>query len=93
MKTVWIVGRRGPLQVAFTIKVPGPEGEGSGSQIDGLPLGGVAGLSPREWLLPTVEEGEPGRALGPSAFCGGGWGVSPVVWSVGWAPEWTVLWA
>lgn len=25
VKTVWIVGRRGPLQVAFTIKVLGPE--------------------------------------------------------------------
>ncbi|TKC53513.1 hypothetical protein EI555_014969 [Monodon monoceros] len=32
VKTVWIVGRRGPLQVAFTIKVLGPEGEGPGSQ-------------------------------------------------------------
>lgn len=31
VKTVWIVGRRGPLQVAFTIKVLGPEGEGPGS--------------------------------------------------------------
>lgn len=30
VKTVWIVGRRGPLQVAFTIKVLGPEREGSG---------------------------------------------------------------
>lgn len=30
VKTVWIVGRRGPLQVAFTIKVLGPEGEGPG---------------------------------------------------------------
>lgn len=46
VKTVWIVGRRGPLQVAFTIKVLGPEGEGPGSQVDGLPLGGGAGRSP-----------------------------------------------
>lgn len=30
VKTVWIVGRRGPLQVAFTIKVLGPEGEEPG---------------------------------------------------------------
>ena len=27
VKTVWIVGRRGPLQVAFTIKVLGSEGQ------------------------------------------------------------------
>lgn len=39
MKTVWIVGRRGPLQVAFTIKVQGSDEEGPGSQIEGLPLG------------------------------------------------------
>ncbi|KAG8509619.1 NADPH:adrenodoxin oxidoreductase, mitochondrial [Galemys pyrenaicus] len=30
VKTVWIVGRRGPLQVAFTIKVLGPEGGSRG---------------------------------------------------------------
>lgn len=82
VKTVWIVGRRGPLQVAFTIKVPGPEGEGPGSQVDGLPLRGVAGQRPWEWLLPGVEEGEPTGPPGPSAFHGGWcWGLLPGVGS------------
>ncbi|XP_028339053.1 NADPH:adrenodoxin oxidoreductase, mitochondrial isoform X3 [Physeter macrocephalus] len=74
VKTVWIVGRRGALQVAFTIKVLGPEGEGPGSQVDGLLLGGCGRAE-----LPGVEEGEPGRAhLGPSAFrAGGSWWCLP----------------
>lgn len=35
VKTVWLVGRRGPLQVAFTIKVLGPEWEEPGFQVEG----------------------------------------------------------
>uniref|UniRef100_A0A8W4FG17 NADPH:adrenodoxin oxidoreductase, mitochondrial n=1 Tax=Sus scrofa TaxID=9823 RepID=A0A8W4FG17_PIG len=61
VKTVWIVGRRGPLQVAFTIKVLGPEGEGPGARADGpAPALGRCGRAE----LPGVEEGEPGRAPG-----------------------------
>ena len=66
VKTVWIVGRRGALQVAFTIKVLGPEGEGPGSQVDGLPLGRCGRAE-----LPGVEEGEPGRPP---------WGPVPAFW-------------
>lgn len=68
VKTVWIVGRRGPLQVAFTIKVLGSEGQGPGSL-------GRRGMAE----LPRVDEGEPGRAPRgpvPSVVVGGG-GVSP----------------
>lgn len=94
VKTVWIVGRRGPLQVAFTIKVLGPEGEGPGSQVDGLLLGGCGRAE-----LPGMEEGEPGRAP-PGAQCLPCWwelvgagGVSHLGWALGWAQEWTALWA
>ena len=68
VKTVWIVGRRGPLQVAFTIKVLGSEGQGPGSL-------GRRGRAE----LPGVDEGEPGRAPWgpvPSVVVGGS-GVSP----------------
>lgn len=71
VKTVWIVGRRGPLQVAFTIKVLGPEGEGPGARADGLaPALGRCGRAE----LPGVEEGEPGRA--PGAGCLPRWWVA-----------------
>ncbi|TEA30790.1 hypothetical protein DBR06_SOUSAS4110260 [Sousa chinensis] len=80
VKTVWIVGRRGPLQVAFTIKVLGPEGEGPGSQVDGLLLGGCGRAE-----LPGVEEGEPGRAP-PGAQC------LPCWWELVVSPTWAGLW-
>ncbi|XP_032473318.1 NADPH:adrenodoxin oxidoreductase, mitochondrial isoform X2 [Phocoena sinus] len=80
VKTVWIVGRRGPLQVAFTIKVLGPEGEGPGSQVDGLLLGGCGRAE-----LPGVEEGEPGRAP-PGARC------LPCWWELVVSPTWAGLW-
>lgn len=49
VKTVWIVGRRGPLQVAFTIKVRGPEREG--------------GLGPKKMVFPW-EGGQTGSGGG-----------------------------
>lgn len=48
VKTVWIVGRRGPLQVAFTIKVLGPGREGPGSQVEVSTLR-VLGLLQNPW--------------------------------------------
>lgn len=82
VKTVWIVGRRGPLQVAFTIKVLGSEGDRPGS------LGRCGRAEP-----PGVDEGEPGRApWGPVLSM---WWVavmSPLGWVLGWVREWTMLW-
>lgn len=80
VKTVWIVGRRGPLQVAFTIKVLGPEGEGPGSQVDGLPLEGGAGRSPWERCR-LGGRGAPGR---PHDFRGS---ISHLAWALGWTLE------
>lgn len=75
-------------------KVLGPEGEGPGSQVDGLLLGGCGRAE-----LPGMEEGEPGRAP-PGAQCLPCWwelvgagGVSHLGWALGWAQEWTALWA
>lgn len=79
VKTVWIVGRRGPLQVAFTIKVLGPERGGLGPEKAVFPWEGEQDRA-FGMLLPRVEEGS---QMGQ----GGGWGrVSPT-----WPGLWGVL--
>ncbi|KAB1265486.1 NADPH:adrenodoxin oxidoreductase; mitochondrial [Camelus dromedarius] len=77
VKTVWIVGRRGPLQVAFTIKVLGPEGEGPGSQVDGLLLGEVPRPRKRltELLLRTATEKPGVEEAARQASASRAWGL------------------
>lgn len=65
VKTVWIVGRRGPLQVAFTIKVLGPEREGGLGPKMVFPWE-ESRAEPLGMLLPRVEEGS---QAGPGEGC------------------------
>lgn len=84
MKTVWIVGRRGPLQVAFTIKVLGPEG-GPGPN-RWFALGRCGRTEPpgtaAAWSGRGGSQAGP-RGLVPSVVGGGG--VSHLGWALGWA--------
>lgn len=70
VKTVWIVGRRGPLQVAFTIKVLGPESAGPGPPKGGLPLEGEQGRALRDAAADGEGRGSPRPGLG-SGVCSG----------------------